>query len=203
MSDKMTHEGGTSGVYSGSTFPKIGYKIAKWILWILVAIFLFLWLKNPGELVDKLVSVIASPGPHDFVMRPDGTVVSAGVKVYNPNDGQPKMVKADNREGKWTDPVDGIPGYQIRGYILDDNIYWESRMNGDNRYITKLDPRNWPEQSTNHVTFTNVSCKTMEFRVSPTHHSPNNGLVKTTFMVEFTKVNIVTNVYTNDVVINR
>ena len=178
-------------------------KTKHWKIGILLFIVaVFLYRLDHNETANRLAKVIASPGPHDFVMRPDGTVVSAGIKVYTP-DGQPKMLKADNKEGKWTDPVEGIPGYQIRGYILDDNIYWESRMNGDNRYITKLVPRNWPEQSTNHVTFTNVSCKTMEFRVSPTHHSPNNGLVKTTFMVEFTKMNIITNVYTNNVVINR
>ena len=203
MNDKMTHEGGSSGVYSGSTFPKIGYKIAKWILWILVAIFLFLWLKNPGELVDKLVSVIASPGPHDLVAGPNGEIHFKGMEVHGLNDGQPKIVKADNKEGKWTEPVYGIPGYQIRGYILDDNVYWECRVNGDNRYITRLVPRNWPEQSTNHVTFTNVSCKSLEFRVSPTHHSPDKGLVKATYMVEFTKMNIVTNWITNNIVIPR
>lgn len=168
------------------------------ILLFIVGVFLFRLDQN--ETVNRLAKIIFSPGPHDFVMSPDGTIRRVGIKVYTPDD-QPKMLKADNKEGKWTDPVEGIPGYQIRGYILDDNVYWESRMNGDNRYITRLVPRNWHQQSKNNVTFTNVSCKSLEIRISHNHHSLNSGLVKTTFMVVFTKVNVIRNVYTNDVVI--
>ena len=167
---------------------------------VLFIVTVFLFRLDHNETTNRLAKVIFSPGPHDLVAGPNGEIHFKGMEVHGLNDGQPKMVSIDN-SGNWSEPVYSVKGMSLFGEILADDIWRQSRRNGDNNTITPLSPRNWPEGD-NTVTYP-AGFDYIQWRVDPSRHFPEKKKVKATVMVQYYPINVITNRITNNIVIRH